>query len=162
MNTLTRLKKPLIAGVDPDVDKSGLAIWSRPEKRWIAIKTLPFAEMQETITNYGSDEIEIAVEAGWKNKGMYKHHKANLPPEFDKWHDEARLGYMFQRGVDVGRNHSVGETLAHYLTANGFQVLEWQPRIAKWNAADLLQYTGLAIRSNPEIRDAIRAAFMNI
>lgn len=158
---INRHKKPFICGVDPDVDKSGLAIWSRKENKWVLLQTLPFAAMQETITNYGFEQIQIVVEAGWKNKGMHKHHKNNLPKGFETWTPEGQWGYMFQRGVDVGRNHTVGETLAHYLTANRFEVIEWQPRVAKWNAAELALYTGLKMRTNQEIRDAIRAVWLN-
>ncbi len=151
---------PLIAGIDPDIDKSGLAIWSRKDRKYTVLKVLPFAELQETLCSYDPAELSVVVEAAWLNGDiMYRHHEKNLPKDFNKWTIEGRYAYMFKRGTDVGRNFAVGQTLVHYLKANGYDVEERKPESKKWDSATFQSLTKLKIRTNQEVRDAAKLVF---
>lgn len=145
---------PLIAGIDPDLDKSGLSIWSRSEKRFILLKSVTFAQLLETIRSMDPTQIRFRIGAGWLNKGF--HHRMGFPKGFEKWSEKSKLAYMAEAGSRVGENFGVGKIITHYLRANGYEVEECREQSGKWDAATFMKFTGLPKGYNPEIRDSAR------
>ncbi|UFH52525.1 hypothetical protein [Spirosoma sp. KNUC1025] len=152
-----RPKCQFVAGIDPDLDKSGLVIYDRVEKAWFC-KTLTQHKLQEAIIgSYTTHELEIIVEAGWMNDSFF--HEEGFPDTFDKWPLQNKLAYVAKAASRVGENFGVGKSISHIFKANGYSVVEVAPTTAKWNADLFKRQTGLTHGYNEEIRDACRTMF---
>lgn len=90
--------KKIFLGIDPDVDKSGLAIWS---KESLTLHNLNFFNLLEAISK--AKPTLVLLEAGWLNK--------------DSRHAMRAFGasYNSRIGERVGRNHQAGILIAEYL-----------------------------------------------
>ena len=150
-----------VAGIDPDIERSGLAIWDRVTNTPVFFKALPIHQLQMTVLEYGPQDLTLYVEAGWLNQGFYSYYQPQLPDGFSTWSKKNQQAYMFQRGCDVGRNHGAGQVICHFFRANGYNVVEWKPQSGKWDAALLKRITGIATRTNQEVRDALKLAYLN-
>ncbi|ARK13075.2 hypothetical protein A6C57_23550 [Fibrella sp. ES10-3-2-2] len=166
---LHRTKCRYVAGIDPDLDKSGLVIYDRDKRAWWC-GTLPLFDLLLFLqTDFTTADLEIIVEAGWLVPGF--HHFAGFPPGFDKRPLEARYAYLAEVAARVGQNFGIGRTLVRMLTAHGFSVTEARPpkppkrkkgekkQSAKWDAARFMEMTSLAYGYNPEVRDACRTMY---
>lgn len=155
-------KRRFVIGIDPDKNQSGFAVWDRQLNKWLRHEALYFAALQEACFDFKEkDTCEFFIEAGWENKGQNKYQSASEPDGFALWSRERREAYKFERGIDVGINFGAGYAITHVLRANGYLVHHYCPKIAKWDAQMLKLYTGITARTNQDVRDAIRAAFMN-
>ncbi|CCH54505.1 hypothetical protein BN8_03681 [Fibrisoma limi BUZ 3] len=148
-------------GIDPDKTESGFAVWDRQDRKWLRHEGLEFWALQMACFEYPQAETEVFVEAGWHNQGMHRSKKDSLPKGFETWKAESREGYMWQRGADTGVNFGAGHAIIAVLRANHYLVKEYTPTSAKWDAELLRQITGIKARTNQDVRDAIRAAYMN-
>lgn len=143
-------------GIDPDTDRSGVAIFSNNVMQCAA---LAFADMVGLIlqmhkeAEQQGDELIVVVEAGWLNKS--------------NWHitfrDNAYLAAA--KGISVGRNQQVGKCLVELLRAENVQVVEQKPlrkvwRKGKISHAELSKLVKLnQKRTNQEMRDAALLAY---
>lgn len=143
-------------GIDPDTDRSGVAIFSNNVMQCAA---LAFADMVGLIlqmhkeAEQKGDDVIVVVEAGWLNKS--------------NWHitykDNAWLAAA--KGIAVGRNQQVGKCLVELLKAEKVQVVEQKPlrkvwRKGKISHAELSKLVRLnQKRTNQEMRDAALLAY---
>ena len=143
-------------GIDPDTDRSGVAIFSNNVMQCAA---LAFADMFGLILQINKDakehgnDVVVVVEAGWLNKS--------------NWHisfrDNAWLAAA--KGIAVGRNQQVGKCLVELLRAENIQVVEQKPlrkvwRKGKISHAELSKLVHLdQKRTNQEMRDAALLAY---
>ena len=143
-------------GIDPDTDRSGVAIFSNNIMQCAA---LAFADMVGLLLQMHKeaeqqvDELIVVVEAGWLNKS--------------NWHitfrDNAWLAAA--KGIAVGRNQQVGKCLVELLRAENIQVVEQKPlrkvwRKGKISHAELAKLVKLnQKRTNQEMRDAALFAY---
>ncbi|MEW7862728.1 hypothetical protein [Acinetobacter baumannii] len=129
----------IIIGIDPDLEKSGVAILGND----LQLKNLTFPETVELFRNEQDSIKKVVIEAGWENK------KANL-----------RVGGGHSRQVNeqiarrVGMNHATGILLAEIAQALGLAVLLVKPTKSKLNAEQFNKITGWQGRTNQEQRDA--------
>lgn len=138
----------IYVGIDPDVDKSGFAIWKDKE---LAIKKLRFFEIfdelssiQKTFLTY---DLVVVIEAGWLNK------KSN-------WHNENSNTRMASKvGINTGANHETGRKLVEmceYLSIPYHLVV---PKSSKVDAITFEKLTKYHKRINQDMRDAAMLVF---
>lgn len=129
----------IIIGIDPDLQKSGVAILGND----MQLKNMTFHETVELFRNEQDSIKKVVIEAGWENK------KANF-----------RTGGNHSRQVNeqiarrVGMNHATGILLAEIAQALGIAVLLVKPTKSKLNAKEFNKITGWQGRTNQEQRDA--------
>lgn len=143
-----------IVGIDPDLKKTGIAIWDVQQKKFIYWCALPFIEIAPIIKQFCDEETtEIILEAPWLNK------KANF-----------RKGSLSKRVSDsiskkVGQNHAVSKMISEVLQGLGWSVNEKKPlfkgifkRNGVWSKVGrkfIETNTDVTSRINDEIRDAM-------
>lgn len=90
----------LYIGIDPDVDKSGFAVWDGKQYIELSCQSLPdlYTALMAYHEQYG---IHVRLEAGWLAKGL-------------NWHAGG-----LRSANDVGRNHEIGRQIEKYCKANG-------------------------------------------
>lgn len=148
-----------IIGVDPDVDKSGVALLHVPTCK-LEATSLSFPELLDYLqfVKKKSDECKesviVVVEASW----LISHH----------WHskkgDNQRVTAM--KGNSAGRNHEVGRKIVEMCEHYGLEVIEQRPLRKCWKGRDgkithdelnyILRHNGLpeVKRTNQDARDA--------
>jgi hypothetical protein len=148
----------IIIGIDPDVDKSGVARIEL-ETRKIELVTMRFPYLMDYLELLCKDvvsnnqRVKIVVEAGWKNS-ISNYHSAP--------------GSAGQRiAKNVGANHEVGRKIVEMCRHYGFDVSEIAPLKKCWRGKDgkitheeLAAFTGIKDRSNQESRDAALLAWV--
>lgn len=103
LSTLGDFPKILI-GIDPDLKKSGFAVWYKDEKD-LNIGTLSFFDLQEALRNWSRDwihgSVEVIIEAGWLNS------KSNF-------HSSKKQSKVVGERIakNVGENHATGKLIA--------------------------------------------------
>nr|WP_293836858.1 hypothetical protein [uncultured Arsenicibacter sp.] len=148
-----------LVGIDPDIERSGVAIFDNDSYSFHTLKVAGLSELQLLI--FGQcppKDTLIVVEAGWLH-GSIMYNKYSYPKGFDKWSDHSRLAWMFQRGSDVGRNFGIGQTICAVLRTNGYTIEERKPVSGKWDANTFIRITGEPKGHNEEIRDAVRTIY---
>ncbi|MGQ1157802.1 hypothetical protein ACT436_14425 [Acinetobacter baumannii] len=129
----------IIIGIDPDLEKSGVAILGND----LQLKNLTFPETVELFRNEQDSIKKVVIEAGWENK------KANF-----------RVGGGHSRQVNeqiarrVGMNHATGKLLVQMAQHMGLAVIEVKPTKTKVNSDEFNRITGWQGRTNQEQRDA--------
>jgi len=89
----------IIIGIDPDVDKSGFAVWLPSEQIFDEINALTLGEIINYINlNRGRINL-VVIEAGWLNKGN-RHINEKTTPRIAAKTGE-NVGRNFQRGIDL-------------------------------------------------------------
>jgi hypothetical protein len=90
----------LYIGIDPDVDKSGFAVWDG--NNYIELTCLSLPDLMTALKAYHDEYlVMIRLEAGWLAKGL-------------NWH----AGGLASANA-VGRNHEIGRQIEKYCKANG-------------------------------------------
>lgn len=142
--------KYLIA-IDPDLSKSGLAVWNMEQYRWGLTQSIPFADLADTVKEFPKEETLIYVEAGWMNK------KSNWRGYGNRVNERI--------AKSVGQNHATGQLLVQILKKAGFEVKEIEP-LAKgvlkgrkgWTPTGrryITEASGIEGRMNDDVRDAV-------
>lgn len=153
-----------IIGVDPDVDKSGVAFLHVPTRK-LEVTSLSFPDLLDYLqkakmkSELSGESVIVVVEASW----LISHH----------WHskkgDNQRV--TARKGNSAGRNHEVGRKIVEMCEHYGLEVIEQRPLRKCWKGrdgkitADELNYIlinggSLPIkRSNQEERDAVLLAW---
>lgn len=153
-----------IIGIDPDVEKSGIA-YLQVATRKLEASTLTFPELLDYLQFVKKTSIEknetvvVVVEASW----LISHHWQT------KRGDNQRV--TARKGNSAGRNHEVGRKIVEMCEHYGLEVIEQRPLRKCWKGrdgkitADELNYIlinggSLPIkRSNQEMRDAVLLAW---
>lgn len=153
-------KYDIIIGIDPDVDKNGMATIDVNKKTILCAEALTFPNTlayfmaQRNACRTEALTLLVVVEAGWLNKG--------------NWHVSNRTsGYKAAAvGNAAGRNHEVGRKLIEMCRHYGIDVAEQKPFLKCWKGTDrkitadeIKQITGFDKRCNQEVRDAILIAW---
>ena len=135
----------LYIGIDPDVDKSGFAVWNKPAQKFESIEALGLAEIMSFFQVMKISIEIVVIEAGYLNKGNRHTFKGQT------------VAAAAKTGENVGRNHQRGMDIV--------EILEWMkipyrlqkpitPNKWKDDAAYFKTITGWHGKTNPEKRDA--------
>ena len=138
------MTEPLYIGIDPDVTKSGFAVWHKPLQRFSSIETLSLSEMLDKLHSLRDNIALVVVEAGFLNRGNRHTFKGQS------------VAAAAKTGENVGRNHQRGMDIV--------EILEWMRipyRLQKpstknsWKDSEVTfqKITGVK-GGNPEKRDA--------
>ncbi|MDI9733057.1 hypothetical protein QM259_12250 [Acinetobacter baumannii] len=130
----------IIIGIDPDLEKSGVAVLGQSH---FELKNLNFAEVVELFKAEQDLIKKVVIEAGWLNK------KANFRSGANK-----SIAVNEQISRRVGENHATGKLLVQMAKHMGLAVIEVKPTKAKINSKDFKRITGWQGRTNQEQRDA--------
>lgn len=104
-----------IIGIDPDLEKSGYAVWSKKDRKIVEYGSYSLPELIELkvkplIEKYGVEDIKFHVEAGWLNA------KSN----FRLTNVKSELSDKVAK--DVGQNQGTGKQIVEYLKFFGCNV----------------------------------------
>lgn len=163
---MTTDKIDYIIGIDPDVDRSGIALLNVGLRKLEEVQALPFPETLEylrlTYRRMRVKELRmlVVIEAGWLNKSHW-----HLTPYDNKQAAAAK-------GNATGRNHETGRKLVEMLRYWQIPCAEcrplalkvggchlWKGRDGKITAEELKRVTEYARRTNQEGRDAALLAW---
>nr|WP_218955418.1 hypothetical protein [Acinetobacter sp. YH01020] len=129
----------MIIGIDPDLEKSGVAVLGHS----LELKNLTFSETVDLFRSQQDQIKKVVIEAGWENK------KSNF---------HSRIGQHKSVGEriakNVGENHATGKLLAEMAKSCGLVVVLVKPTRTKLKAEDFNRITGWQGRTNQEQRDA--------
>lgn len=144
----------LIVGIDPDVDKNGVAVYDGVK---VVLYSMPFSDIVPfmlSLRDFG--EVHVFVEGGWLNKGFFHLRKGESS------------SLAAKKGWGVGRNHQTGMLLVEVLKKAGIDVDIQKPFKKCWKGKDgKITHEELARicplygqRSNQEERDAALIAWV--
>ena len=134
----------ILIGIDPDVDKSGVALKINDH---IEVFNLSFFELFEFLiekrdrVKKTSEDIVVVVEAGWLNKSNW-HKKKN-----------GSAAINAEIGKRTGANHETGKKIVEMIKFLKLPYQTIKPRTSKINSSFFKRITGIN-RSNQEQRDA--------
>ncbi|WP_080057158.1 hypothetical protein [Spirosoma aerolatum] len=159
---ILNLRIDLVIGIDPDIDKSGWAVWSRSQNRFIEVLPLPFWKFIDKATAYAPGSALFVLDAGWLNEKV-NYHAIKLPLHLKNASEAVKAKYVAavreKVARDVGLNAGVGLSMLNFLQANHHEVRPIKPTMHKWDAEMIARQTGYKGQSNPETRDAMRLAW---
>lgn len=143
-----------VVGIDPDVDKNGLAVYDGEK---VELYSLLFVDVLPFILSLcDKGRVHVFVEGGWLNKGF-----------FHLRYGES-VSMAAKKGWGVGRNHQTGMLLVEVLQKAGIMVDIQKPFKKCWKGKDgkitheeLVRICPVsAKRSNQEERDACLIAWV--
>lgn len=158
----TTSKYDYVAGVDPDVDKSGVAFLDVREKCIVKVGNLPFPELIESLLystmNLGDKRMAIVIEASYITT--------------TNWHTSRyeTIRTAAKKGYAVGRNHETARKLVEMLRhqhLRNVDIIEQPPLRKSWSGNDrkitqdeIMQFVpNLPRRMNQDARDATLLAW---
>lgn len=155
------MRERVIIGIDPDIDKNGVATLFVRTKE-IRLDSMSFPSLLEYIKEQRKQQEQagndfcVVIEAGWVNHSNY-----HLVP-YDTKYSAAR------KGVDQGRNHQRGIDIHEYCLYHNIPVTLMKPLQKMWKGkdrkvthAELTSYMHInKNRSNQEERDAALLAWI--
>lgn len=154
------MKYDFIIGIDPDVDRNGIAVL-QPKSRKLETGTKSFFELYDYLKAFKAQAEErgatviVVVEAGWLIK--------------TNWHLNSREGIRTAsaKGNSAGRNHETGRKIVEMCDYLGMVHAEVKPYQKCWAGPDrkitheeLASFTGLSGHTNQEARDAALIAWL--
>lgn len=161
------VKISYVIGIDPDVEKNGVATLDCGKRNFTQLSSLTFPELLDYLRYIQRQcEVEqknfmVVIEAGWLNKAHW-----HLSPKDTKQAAAAK-------GNAAGRNHETGRKIAevceHWqiphelikplnLKVGGVHL--WEGKDGKITHNELVSFTGIAKkRTNQEERDAALIAW---
>lgn len=160
MRRAMRAQYDTVIGIDPDCDRSGVAVLDMGTME-MQVHAMTFPELVQYLTCLAADGLDgmrilVVVEASWMTE--------------TNWHGRRGDGYRVaaKKGYSVGRNHETGRKISEMAQAYGLAVDERRPLRKCWKGKDgkithgelvsLLDGSGvrhgLGGRSNQEERDA--------
>lgn len=142
------MEKVLIIGIDPDVDKNGVAIYNK-KTRGLNLSALSFFSLFDLLRGEKDNIREVVVEASWLIK------KSNF-------HCETKgVRVASSIGSRTGANHEVGRKIIEMCEYVGINVIGVRPLKKRWKGPDgkitheeFKQITGYSKSTNQEKRDA--------
>lgn len=153
-------KYDFIVGIDPDCEKSGIAILNTHTKE-ISFNTLTFpALIGEMILfqaqcDFNKESFIVLIEAGWLIKS--------------NWHTNKHQSHSVAASIGnkTGRNHETARKIAEMLRHNDINVEDVKPLVKGWSGPDgkithdEITYfiTPFPKKSNQESRDACLIAW---
>ena len=139
-------------GIDPDTDKSGVALWDKWEQKFVFITNMDFWTLVEFIKTghapkFGDIEgwaqinFIVIIDAGWLLPVVNFHTKVK------------RRDYRDKLCVNIGRNHQTGIILSDFCKRYGFNYSLHEPS-GKINQIAFRNITGWKATTNQDQRDA--------
>lgn len=134
-------------GIDPDLIKSGIALWIN-ELDHLEVRTMDFFTLMECLQTQKRLNIKIVVflEAGWKNR-------------VSNFHGGGNKAISDSIARKVGENHAIGKLIEQFLIREKIEYHLITPSSRKWSADDFKKITGNITRTNSEMRDAAKLVF---
>lgn len=136
----------LLIGIDPDVDKSGVAFKNGNE---YTLENLTFFELFDFLKFYKEREEKpiVYVEKGSLNKS--------------NWHAKQGYSAAFNSkiGENTGRNFETANKIIEMCQYLNLKVLEIKPKSKKIDSDTFKKLTGFTKRTNQEQRDAFMLIF---
>ena len=136
-------------GVDPDVDRNGVAIWDKRCHSFSFVGNMRIFELLDKIQEISDsgEPLLVVIEAGWMiNKSNFHGRKGQSKSVGEKI------------AKSVGANHQVGKVVEEYCCVNNINYKLIKPQ-GKKNAAEFKRITGWQGRTNSEMRDAAMLVF---
>lgn len=126
-------------GIDPDVDKSGVAIKTSNK---VVLSNLKFFDLLDKLVELANgNNLIIVIECGYLNKG--------------NWHKTAGSNSVnAQIGQRTGANHETAKKIVEMCGYLGLTCEQVKPTRSKVNAEFFKQITKITQRTNQEQRDA--------
>lgn len=153
------MKYQNVIGIDPDIDKSGVAFLEVGTRK-LETTTLNFSDLMTyfdhvvKVREESGQSVIVVVEASWMLKSNWHLLKADS------------RAIAAAKGYSVGQNHQVGMLICQMAKAKGLEVMEhaplrkcWKGKDGKITANELQQITGVFGRTNQESRDAALLAW---
>ena len=139
----TEMSKIFI-GVDPDVDRNGVAMWDK-ETKTLSLQKLKFFELYEFLAilkHNRAEDITVVIEAGWLNK------KSN-------WHTSGKGEFVAGRiGTKVGANHETGKKIVEMCEYMGLKYELRQPTSSKMGIRQFRMITKYQGKVDQDMVDA--------
>jgi hypothetical protein len=144
------MKYNKIIGIDPDIDKSGVAIYVRNDKSLI-LDNWTLSELIKRFNYFAKERVLFVVEAGYLNKS--------------NWHIKKTSSVVAgEIGRRTGENHATAKQIVNIIKEFGFDIVELPPLAKVWKEGkishkefiDKCKKEGVIInvRTNQENRDA--------
>ena len=136
--------KPLFIGIDPDVDKSGFAVYDAESKSLTAVCSAQFFWIFPYFKTWQCHIALVRIEAGWLNEKSNFHHRRG---------QSKTAGERIAK--NVGANHETGRKLAEmceYLEIEYDLVRPLGTKNIDHRA--FIRMTGWTGRTNQDMRDA--------
>jgi hypothetical protein len=133
-------------GIDPDVEKSGVAFYE-PSSGKLELSNLPFFALFDYLSFVKKQETEdvicvVVIEAGWLNKSNW--HKVN----------NGSSSLNSKIGERTGANFEVGKKIVEMCEYLKLEHKLVKPTKTKLNHVTFAKITGIIDRTNQEQRDA--------
>lgn len=135
----------MIIGIDPDLEKSGIACLHEEAKR-IEMTTLNFVDVIRFVRMNAPVIKTVYLEAGWLNQKS-------------SWHSAQNKSVAARIGKNVGQNHATGILMEQCIKAEGVKVVCVKPTKTKLDAEQFKKLTKIETRTNQEMRDAAMLVF---
>lgn len=134
-------KTKMLIGIDPDVDKSGIAFINGGS---LTLDNLTFFELFEMLRFYKEKEVKpiVYVECGSLNKSNW-HSKSS---KSDKWNSNI--------GAALGRNFETANKICEMCEYLNIPFYRIKPTKSKISSDYFKKITGAKFRTNQEQRDA--------
>jgi hypothetical protein len=143
----------ILIGIDPDIEKSGMALWNTDNKQ-LSLFNLSFFELFDFFKQNTVDKV--IIEAGWLNEKTNWH---------KGYYNKSKNQFM-QNSVAVneriskhtGANHEIGKKIAEMCTYLNIKYELVVPKSSKIKTEYFQKITGIK-KSNQEQRDAAMLVF---
>jgi hypothetical protein len=135
------VSEKLIIGIDPDTDKSGVALLWKPAGN-LDLRNLRFFQLYDFLEGMAQSVEKVVIEAGWLNKS--------------NWHVKTgdRAAYAGQIGQRTGANHETGRKIVEMCEYLSLKVELVKPTKSKVDADLFRRLSKYERRTNQEQRDA--------
>lgn len=146
-----KARKKMYIGIDPDINKSGVAFWHRGSEK-LELFTYKFFDLFTVLQDLpNKEEVTIVVEAGWLNR------KANFRQGYVK--DGVFIRHSKAKGEsiahDVGRNAETGMKIVEMCEFLGFEYKLFKPTQKKTTPEQFTRITGQFIKNQEKIDAAM-------
>ena len=146
----------IFLGIDPDCEKSGVAIYFKAEKG-LSLYNMGFFELydflqawQKRIASTGEDMPKIFIEAGWMNKPIWHEYHYGKNGKLVK--NSAAVHATIAK--KTGANHETGRKIVEMCEYLKLDYVLIRPTETKTDATLFKKITGYKKQTNPEQRDA--------
>lgn len=153
MGVMAAQRYKIFVGIDPDVDKSGVAVLRKDIEGAavqvdgdLSLQNLNFFDLltylSELKSEVGAENIKVIVECGFLNKS--------------NWHKKAAGSANINAAIGnhTGRNHEVAYKICEMMDFLGLTCHKEKPKASKVKADMFWRITGYRSRTNQEQRDA--------
>lgn len=131
--------KKLIIGIDPDVEKNGVAYLQKKtplSTQMFQVDALSFFELFDVLKNKKeNNDLEVFIEAGWLNKKSNFHYSPN---------QSKTVGEKISKSV--GRNHETGMKIVEMCEYLNIPYTLITPRASKYSQKEFFQMTGIKVK----------------